>query len=58
MDEPGYEPFARAGFALDEHRWEALTRRLALQELAQFLSDEVDGRTLAEQLFQLVHAGA
>jgi len=51
MDEPGYEPFACAGFALEKNRWETLTRRLARHQLAQFLSDDVDGRTLAEQVF-------
>ncbi len=56
MDEPGHEPLAGAGFALDEHRREAPTSRLALQQLAQLLPDEVDGRALTEQLSQLVHA--
>jgi hypothetical protein len=58
MVQPGYEPLAGTGFALDEHRREAPTSRLALHQLAQFLPDEVDGRALAEQLSQLVHASA
>jgi hypothetical protein len=50
MDEPGYEPLAGAGFALDEHRREASASRLALQQMAQFLPDTVNGRALTEQL--------
>ena len=55
MYEPGDQPLARAGFALDEDRREAPTGRLALQQVAQLLPEGVDGWALAEQFSQLFH---
>jgi len=48
MHEPGDEALAGAGFALDQNRGEPPTRRLALQQSAQFFPDDVDGRALTE----------
>jgi hypothetical protein len=56
MHEPGDQPLAGAGFALDEDRGQAPTRRLAFQELAQLPSDDVDGRALPEQFRQRFHS--
>ena len=57
MDEPGHEPLAGASFTLDENRREAPANLLAVQQLAQFLADDVDSRVLTEQFSPLVHAG-
>ncbi len=56
MQKPGDQPLTGAGFALDEDRGQAPTRRLAFQELAQLPPDDVDGRTLSEQFRQRFHS--
>ena len=55
VDEPGHEPLAGAGFALDEDRREAPASLLAVQQPAQLLPDDIDGRVLTEQFGKLVH---
>jgi hypothetical protein len=57
MDEPGHEPLAGASFTLDENRREAPANLLAVQQLAQFLAEDVDSRVLTEQFSPLIHAG-
>jgi hypothetical protein len=56
MHEPGDQPLAGAGLALDQDRGQAPARRLAFQELAQLPPDDVDGRALSEQFRQPFHS--
>jgi hypothetical protein len=55
MHESGDQPLAGTGLALDEDRREAPAGRLALKQMAQLLSEGVDGRALSEQFSQRFH---